>query len=49
MYSSYDSVRREALSKIPIEFKVKMEVATLIGACLSETCMKNCTRERFLC
>jgi hypothetical protein len=35
-----DSVRREVLYNIPIEFEVPMKLVRLIKMCLNETCSK---------
>jgi hypothetical protein len=38
---AYDSVRREVLYNILIEFGVPMKLIRLIRMCLNETCIKS--------
>jgi hypothetical protein len=43
---AYDSVRREILYNILIEFWVPMKLVRFIKMCLNETCSKICISER---
>jgi len=39
---AYDSVRREVLCNILIEFGIPMKLVRLINMCLTETCSRGC-------
>jgi hypothetical protein len=43
----YDSVKREVLCNILLEFGVPKDLVRLIKMCLNETCSKICVGEYF--